>query len=372
MLYSCDWAFEDDKYLFYDGNKISKKPSFQKGDMVVTENIPNKLVKKLLEDEIEIYRVHQNLISEYRDELKIEKSDENDVKLIFDYYQKNPEAFKRYSGESKLNNLYATFKETQKLRVSTGNRLWANGDKANDMTLKALEKLEGDITKEMTLELERYPIWGWLKQIKGISTATAAGLIAYTRDMSRFPYASHLMSYYGLHVVDGKAPKKAKGVQCNYIQNGRSLVLGIIGDNFIKQRTEVYRDVYDNEKKRLRQLYPESIDNPQYLATKKGFKKMYTDGHVHRMAIRKMMKVFMCHYWVLDRQLHGLSTEPLYVHDQLKHNTYIKPPHIPESLLPFNPIRNNHLSCETHTTSMNQPGLETHPLHMNHHVFEIQ
>jgi hypothetical protein len=44
---------------------------------------------------------------------------------------------------------------------------------------------------------------------------------------------------------------------------------------------------------------------------------------------------------VIDRQLHGLSTEPLYVHDKLKHNTYIKPLCIPEQLLPFTPIKFN-------------------------------
>lgn len=141
-------------------------------------------------------------------------------------------------------------------------------------------------------------------------------------------------------VSDGKAPKRTRGEQSNYHIMARSLILGVIGTNFIRARPQVYRDIYDEEKdKQLSKEYQEGHLKDNY----HGYKKSDTHlskGHAHRRAIRKMMKVFISHYWLIDKQLHNLPTKPLYVHDKLKHDTYIKPPHIPESLLPFNPIKN--------------------------------
>ena len=333
--YSCDWAHEKDKLRFYNGKKILSKPTWKDGDKVVTENMPDRYAKILISKGVEIFRAHQNLVSKYRKELGVEKSDDNDVKLIYQYYNLHLEDFKRYIGESKLRCLYASFKEIQKLRVSTSNRLWSNGDDFNGGTLSTLETLEKDIIKEMKKELENYPIWEWLKPIKGINCATAAGLIASVNDIGRFECVGSLWSYFALDVVDGHAPRREKGKEYNKHLKGKSLILGIIGDSFIKQRTPHYRDIYDNEKIKQRKLHPEAVPT----GNKTGFKKKYTDMHVHRMAIRKMMKRFIADYWVMDRQLNGFPTKPPYVHDVLKHKHYVNPPFVPEILEPFSPMR---------------------------------
>lgn len=351
-----DWAHTEKKVIYYNGKKISKRlPKDTK--VIIGENIPGKYCKKWLKDGIKVYRIHQNIISDYRETKGIEKTDENDAILIYEYYQLHPEDFKSYIGEALIKNLYSTFKEIQKIRVSTENRVWANSDdKTNNSVLNELERVEKHILKIIEQEIPKYPVWnGFLKHIKGINVSTACGLISYIGDISKFPNKSNLDSYFGLDVKDGKAPRLKKGKQFNKHLKGKSLILGIIGDNFIKQRTPLYREIYDNEKERLRKMYPEPIDNPNYLKTKKGFKKLYTDMHIHRMAVRKMMKIFTEHYWVIDRQLHGLSTRPPYVHDKLKHGTYIKPLYIPQELLPFNPVsEGNHLPLENQKIIVNK------------------
>jgi transposase len=339
-LYSVDWAYTTDKLIYYNGKKFFKNPRFESGDIVVGENIPIKYCKKLMDKDVKIFTINPNKISEYREGLGVEKTDKNDAKLIFQYYEKYSEAFKPYKGESSLRNLFRTFKEIQKVRHSTSMRVYvADKDKINEKLLEDLMKLEKDIKETMRKELENHLIWKWLQNIKGIDVTSSAGLISYIGDIGKFPNVSNLWSYFGLDVISGKAPKRQKGIQSKYNQNARALTIGIIGVNFIRCKTEVYREIFDKEKER--QL---SIEYPVGSLNKKYKQYKTTDRHISKLhaqnrAIRKMMKIFLSHYWVIDRQLNNYPTRPLYVHEKLKHETYIKPPRIPESLLPFNPIK---------------------------------
>jgi len=48
-------------------------------------------------------------------------------------------------------------------------------------------------------------------------------------------------------------------------------------------------------------------------------------AHIHAMAQRKMVKVFLQHLWVQWRTMEGLSISMPYVIDRLKHSDYIQP-----------------------------------------------
>ena len=127
-----DYIIHSNKTYYYDGKQLfNKLPKIEKNTLIVTENIPRKVAKELLENEIKIFRVHQNLIAKYRESKGIEKSDKADVKLIYDYYQLFPEKFKIWVGDPRIKTLYNTFKEFQKVRVATSNRLWSNVDEFN-------------------------------------------------------------------------------------------------------------------------------------------------------------------------------------------------------------------------------------------------
>jgi hypothetical protein len=52
----------------------------------------------------------------------------------------------------------------------------------------------------------------WIAEQRGIGLPGFARLLGVTGDISRFPTVSKLWKYLGLHVVDGRAPKREKGV----------------------------------------------------------------------------------------------------------------------------------------------------------------
>lgn len=155
---------------------------------------------------------------------------------------------------------------------------------------KVEDRLERGIAKEMT----GHPIWPWLSQYPGVRGVQTARLISLIGDPRRFPgqkcSVGHtsppdhevgapcpwvgiddaacegtmlpprettgvrsLWHYLGLHVVDGRSPKKRKGQRADWSPVGRTVVLmpGGIADSIIRSRTPVYRDEYDRQKERL-------------------------------------------------------------------------------------------------------------------------
>jgi len=62
-----------------------------------------------------------------------------------------------------------------------------------------------------------------------------------------------LWHYCGLHVVDGRSPRKTKGKQADWNPKARTLLLMPSGmaEMIIKHRTPKYRDIYDTTKVRL-------------------------------------------------------------------------------------------------------------------------
>lgn len=93
-----------------------------------------------------------------------------------------------------------------------------------------------------------FPIYNWLKQIKGISHLLSAQLIAYI-DINKFRQVASLWHYCGMHVNNEthQAPKRSKGNKIDWNPTMR-MICYKISDSFIKQRTPKYREIYDVEK----------------------------------------------------------------------------------------------------------------------------
>lgn len=142
--------------------------------------------------------------------------------------------------------------------------------------------------------LRQHPLWPWLGQFRGLGGAHTARLMARIRDPRRFPGQScengHIMAplysvgdacpvtstsgeacggimllprtgtgvrplwhYCGLHVVDGRSPRRQCGVRATWDVVARTSLLQPdgIADAIIKNRTPVYRDIYDAAKERI-------------------------------------------------------------------------------------------------------------------------
>lgn len=177
-------------------------------------------------------------------------------------------------------------------------------EKEYEKEIKNLLEGKGEKTKNWmkthTLLVTPYPIYDWLKTIKGISHILSAKLIAYI-DIKNSPTVSCLWYY------SGQAPqcKRTKGKKANW-HHDLKMACFQIADSFMKQRTPVYRDIYDVEKEKQSKLM-EKVKKKS-----KGYSKIKdsapkSKGHAHARALRKSVKAFLKDYWVEAKRLESKS-----------------------------------------------------------------
>ena len=233
--------------------------------------------------------------------------------------------------EHKLSELwqsYLWYIQLRKLRIASDNRaLTADRGKSamsGQFERDVKEMLSLDDTEKMVLKLmiehgeNVGPIWDWLTSIKGLGAGSlAAQLLAQIDDISTFDNVSQLWRFAGFAVFDGKAEKNKIGEKSHFNRTLKAVCWNI-GDQFIRHYTPLYREIYDNEKARQRQLHPEKI--------KVDGKWMYNDGHLHNRAWRKAIKVFLQHLWVTWRMAENLPvTMPWILREGSGHTVYIEP-----------------------------------------------
>lgn len=253
MIYSVDWSHDAGNLAVYDGKKSSKKlPEPSDGITIVTENMPLRQAKPYLDAGAQVWCCNTTESARCRRLAGLEKTHEKDAKILYLLYQRYPEKFRRMSYDpifSEFRSLYMLFKDIQNVRVAVGNRLYANENSLVREFLTRLESQETDIVKQLRRQLKTMPVFTeFLDPIKGVGPAVSSGLLSLVGDFDRFPRVSSMWKYFGLDVRDGKAPRRKKGEVANWSQAGRSLLLGVLADSFVKHRTPIYRDIYDREK----------------------------------------------------------------------------------------------------------------------------
>ena len=215
-------------------------------------------------------------------------------------------------------NELVEMRKRHNLRISSIERGKSNLDAALEqdfMDIMNLDKLI-KLSKNTMVNFgeESAPeVWNWITSIRGLGEGgLAAQLIAQIDDIGKFSNVSKLWRFAGLAVIDGKAERNQPGEKAH--KNGRlRAVCYLISEQFIKQQTPLYADIYYQEKSRLRELHPEPEG------------KQYTDGHLHNMAMRKAVKIFLQHLWVIWREAEGLPITMPYAIDILQHADYVEP-----------------------------------------------
>lgn len=275
-----------------------------------------------------------------------------------------------YSDEE-IEKLKKEFKDEGKLSEKEIEYL----DKLDD----AIEKTRGyedDYEDIMADTVQKEEIWRlWLKDIRGVGTTIAAKLVRFWGYCRIYEHVSSLWKHSGLHPAGAEG--KTKGVQLNWDPKRKTCAIYDIGRTTIVRNTSpVYYGIKEDEKKKqlwrmnnsrcehcgeptvehfspkksnvhkcedgtvvtLDDFTIEGLDYSNYEEEKKPTPP-WSRGHAENRAVRKAVKIFLQHYWVITRQLKGLSTEPTYPQHILKHDGYIEPPNVPEVLKPFDPIR---------------------------------
>lgn len=162
-----------------------------------------------------------------------------------------------------------------------------------------------DVAKQATEKtllgiLMQRNIWTkYLQKVRGISVLTASKLLYMVGDVTRFSQPSKLVKYSGLAVENGETDRLRKGQEANYKPELKALLLGVIGDNFLRANSQ-YRKVYDERKEYTKKHRPEWGEHPS------GKDKEY-NAHYHADARRVMVKRFVVEFWKAGWQAEGLE-----------------------------------------------------------------
>jgi len=200
-------------------------------------------------------------------------------------------------------------------------------DIVETMQLDAIQ----NIAKKMMIQWGKAtgPVWDWMTSIKGLGVGgEAAKLLAQIDDAGKFDTVSKLWRFCGYAVIDGHREYNTSGEKSHYNRRIKGICY-CIADQFIRQQTPVYVEIYYSEKERQRRIHPEKMCKTCGCAwddctQRNTHKSIYSDGHIHAMAIRKMIKIFLQHLWVVWREAEGLPVTNPYVEDMLGHTHIIR------------------------------------------------
>ncbi len=211
-------------------------------------------------------------------------------------------------------------RQVQKARIQFENRIGAlerRDDEGTTAQLAIVERyyraflaLEKELEKDIADIVSDYPIFDYVSEVRGIGPGLAAKLIAMI-DIDRAPHVSSLWRYAGFGLVkddEGNLVRErpVKGQKLSYNKRLKTSCR-LIAMSFLKTGSP-YRAVYDQAK----EFY--TLNRPDW-----------TKAHCHEAALRKMVKLFLSHLWVVWRTLERLPVTEPYAHARLGHSHYYTP-----------------------------------------------
>lgn len=183
---------------------------------------------------------------------------------------------------------------------------------------------------------EAGPIWDWLVGIRGIGPHTAAKLLALFDDVGKFATVSKFWRFAGWAAPNGEIDRCKTGEKSPYSRRLKS-ECWLVADNFVRQQTPVYVEIYYEKKERQRRLHPKVICTrcdaqfepdikkcPSCSQTNAKFGLRFCNAHIDARARRKMIKIFLQHFWEKWRESEGLSVSRPYVEAVLGHTNIIR------------------------------------------------
>lgn len=255
-------------------------------------------------------------------------------------------------------------------------RLDAHVDPKNK---KDIASVNGDPVKLIMIEYGQAvgPIWDWCLSHKGIADSLAAQLLAQIDDIANFATIAKLWRYCGYgtfeYWVNDKGEIMAPVAGNRWVNKEKILtivrpksewngqteamyrepepgwklvrhrdiniegyhspynrllkaILFNVADQFVRQQSLPWVDIFYDEKERQRQIHPVAIcltckvecDHERKIVKgkmanvftcpnkKSHGKRKYTDDHIRNMARRKMIKAFLAELWLEWRRLEGL------------------------------------------------------------------
>lgn len=201
---------------------------------------------------------------------------------------------------------------------------------------KETEKQEDFLLKRIKETIKIHPLWkAFLKDVKGCGELMAAVIISQF-NIYLAENVSKMIAYSGMSPgttfgkkwnksktkiittdVLVKQDRKTPGFLCPYNAWLKSKMLGVLASGFLKANS-LYKKFYDDYKNRMENLSEEEKKKRLKKSKNPSDKKRPYAGHIHRMALRYMMKIFLKDLYVAWRTLEGLSVRNFYEEEYLK------------------------------------------------------
>jgi len=159
-----------------------------------------------------------------------------------------------------------------------------------------LEEIYESFTESVAKE---DPLIRVLTAVRGVSHTSASKMLAYI-DINKADTVSKLWRFCGYAVIDGQAEKPQKGEKRHYSSRMKKYLYQI-GAQFLRNRAR-YALIYYVSRYRYEQERPN-----------------WTPMRRHLAAMRRMVKVYLCHLWELWREAEGLPVRPIYAHERMGH-----------------------------------------------------
>ena len=160
-------------------------------------------------------------------------------------------------------------------------------------TLDAVEEKEKEIKRRLASFVKDQILYKeYLSKIRGVGEVISAFLITFL-DPAKFDKVSGMWKYCGLHVVNGKAPRRVAGQKTDFNPFAR-VMMWRLGEGF-RMQGRSYRFIYELFLQESREKHPD-----------------WTMAHHINHARRVTVKLFLSHYYEVSRALLGLPRRTPY------------------------------------------------------------
>lgn len=162
---------------------------------------------------------------------------------------------------------------------------------------KELLAVDGvSLEKQLAEQAKQIPECVLFNKIAGIKSSwvLASSIVSASGGFDRFDEVASVWHYYGMHVVDGKAPKKKAGTPMDWSPNGRK-ALYMLGDVIIKAT--------EGSEQRPREANPwravfDQFREQEHAAHEAKCGCKFPDGHSTSRARRKVVKEIMKQFFL--------------------------------------------------------------------------